>query len=55
MARDEKILKAARDYVDGVTFSSSSDVIHFENGAKWEDKNPINLGKETRGWGEFFV
>lgn len=40
MTREEEILKAARDYVDGVTFSSPSDVVHFENGAKWADENP---------------
>ena len=40
MTRDRQILKAARDYVSGVTLSSPSDVIHFENGAKWADKNP---------------
>ena len=43
MTRDEEILKAARNYVSGVTLSSPSDVIHFEAGAKWSDKNPINL------------
>ena len=40
MIRAEEILKAARDYVDGVIFSSPSDVIHFENGAKWADEHP---------------
>ena len=40
MTRDEEILKAARYYVSGVTLSSPSDVIHFENGAKWVDKYP---------------
>ena len=40
MTRDEEILKAARDYVSGVTLSSPSDVIHFEAGAKWADKHP---------------
>ena len=55
MTREEEIRKAALNYVNGIIFSSPSDVIHFENGAKWADKNPVNLGKETRGWGEFFV
>ena len=41
--RNEQILKAARDYVSGVTLSSPSNVLHFEAGAKWADKNPINL------------
>ena len=40
MTRAEEILKAARDYVDGVISSSPSDVIHFENGAKWADEHP---------------
>ena len=40
MTRDEEILKAARNYVSGVTLSSPSNVIHFENGAKWADKCP---------------
>ena len=29
-----------RKYVSDVTLSSPSNVIHFENGAKWADKNP---------------
>ena len=40
MTRKEEILKAARDYVSGITLSSPSDVIHFENGAKWAYNNP---------------
>ena len=40
MTREDEILKAARDYVSNVTLSSPSNVIHFENGAKWADKNP---------------
>lgn len=40
MTRKEQILQAARDYVSSVTFSSPSDVIHFENGAKWADNHP---------------
>ena len=40
MTRKEQILQAARDYVGSVTFSSPSDVIHFENGAKWADEHP---------------
>lgn len=43
MTREDEILKAARDYVSGVTLSSPSNVIHFEYGAKWADKNPINV------------
>ena len=43
MTRKEEILKAARTYVDGIIFSSPSDVIHFENGAKWADEHPINV------------
>ncbi|MDD7755687.1 MAG: hypothetical protein PUJ51_14455 [Clostridiales bacterium] len=42
MKREEEILQAARDYVSGVTLSSPSDVIHFENGAKWADKHPAS-------------
>ena len=38
--RNEQRLKAAQDYVSGVTLSSPSNVIHFEAGAKWADKNP---------------
>lgn len=40
MTRKEQILQVARDYVSSVTFSSPSDVIHFENGAKWADEHP---------------
>ena len=40
MTIKEQALQAARDYVGSVTFSSSSDVIHFENGAKWADEHP---------------
>ena len=40
MTRKEQILQAARDYVGSVTFSSPSDVIHFENGAGWSDLHP---------------
>lgn len=40
MTREEEILKAARNYVSGVTLSSPSNVIHFENGAKWADEHP---------------
>lgn len=42
MKREEEILKAARDYASYVVFSKPSDVIHFENGAKWADKH-LNL------------
>ena len=40
MTREKEILSAARDYIGRVTLSSPSYVIHFENGAKWADKNP---------------
>lgn len=40
MTRDEEIQKAARAYISGVTLSSPSNVIHFENGAEWADKCP---------------
>ena len=40
MTREEEILKAARNYVSGITLSSPSNVIHFENGAKWADEHP---------------
>lgn len=40
MTRKEEIYKAARAYVSGILLSSPSDVIHFENGAKWADDNP---------------
>ena len=40
MTREERILQAARNYVSSVTLSSPSDVIHFENGAKWSDEHP---------------
>ena len=43
MTREEEILQAARNYVSGVTLSSPSDVIHFENGAKWADEHPVNV------------
>ena len=47
MTRKERILQAARDYVGSVTFSSPSDVIHFENGAKWADEHPVNVWHDT--------
>ena len=40
MTRKEQILQAARNYVSGVTLSSTSDVIHFGYGAKWADEHP---------------
>ena len=40
MKREDEILKAAQDYVSGVTLSSPSNVIHFEYGAKWADEHP---------------
>lgn len=42
MTREEEILNAAREYNNGITFSSPSNVLHFEAGAKWADEN-INL------------
>lgn len=47
MKRGEEILKAARDYVSSVTLSSPSNVIHFEAGAKWADKHPVNVWHDT--------
>lgn len=43
MNREEQILKAARDYNSGITLSSPSNVIHFENGAKWADEHPVDV------------
>ena len=43
MKREEQILKAARDYNSGITLSSPSNVIHFENGAKWADEHPVDV------------
>ena len=40
MTRKEEILKAARDYVNGVTLSSPSKFIHFAAGARWADEHP---------------
>ena len=40
MTRKEEILNAARNYIRGITLSSPSNVIHFENGAKWADEHP---------------
>ena len=47
MTRKKQILQAARDYVSGVTLSSPSDVIHFEYGARWADKHPVNVWHDT--------
>lgn len=47
MKRGEEILKAARNYVSSVTLSSPSNVIHFEAGAKWADKHPVNVWHDT--------
>ena len=35
MTRKEEILKAARDYISGVTMASPSNFIHFAAGARW--------------------
>ena len=40
MTREEQILSAAREYNSGVTFSSPSNVLHFEAGAHWADEHP---------------
>ena len=40
MTREEEILKAARDYISGVTLASPSNVIHFAAGARWADERP---------------
>ena len=33
-------MKAARDYVSGVSLSSPSNFIHFAAGARWADEHP---------------
>ena len=40
MIREEEILNAAREYNNGITLSSPSNVLHFEAGAKWADEHP---------------
>ena len=50
MIREEEILKAARDYNRGITLSSPSNVIHFENGAKWADEHPKSIGQPKNIW-----
>lgn len=40
MKREKEILEAAQDYASYVVSPKPSDVIHFENGAEWADKNP---------------
>ena len=40
MTRLEEILKAAQDYVSGVSLSSPSNFIHFAAGARWADERP---------------
>lgn len=42
MTREEQILSAAREYNSGIIFSSPSNVLHFEAGAKWADEHPVN-------------
>ena len=51
MTREEQILQAARNYVSSVTLSNPSDVIHFENGAKWADvhQNLESLWHDANG------
>ena len=40
MTREELILSAAREYNNGITLSSPSNVLHFEAGANWADEHP---------------
>lgn len=40
MTREEEIISAAREYNNGITLSSPSNVLHFEAGARWADNNP---------------
>ena len=46
MTREEEILNAAREYNNGITFASPSNVLHFEAGAKWADEHPKNIWHE---------
>ena len=48
MTREEQILKAARDYNSGITLSSPSNIIHFENGAKWADEHPKEVWHDAK-------
>lgn len=48
MTREEEILNAAREYNNGITFSSPSNVLHFEAGAKWADENPKNIWHDIK-------
>lgn len=43
MKREEEILNTAREYNNGITLSSPSNVIHFVAGAKWADEHPKNV------------
>ena len=43
MIRKKQILNAAREYNEGVTLSSPSNVLHFEAGANWADEHPKNI------------
>lgn len=36
----EEIIDAAWEYNNGIIFSSPSNVLHFESGAKWTDEHP---------------
>lgn len=46
MTRKEEIISAAREYNNGITLSSPSNVLHFEAGARWADENPKNIWHE---------
>lgn len=47
MTRGEEIISAAREYNNGITLSSPSNVLHFESGARWADENPKNIWHDT--------
>lgn len=47
MTRGEEIISAAREYNNGITLSSPSNVLHFEAGARWADENPKNIWHNT--------
>lgn len=47
MTRKEEIISAAREYNNGITLSSPSNVLHFEAGARWADENPKNIWHDT--------
>lgn len=47
MEREEEILNAAREYNNGITLSSPSNVLHFEAGAQWADEHPQDVWHEA--------